>query len=209
VPDDQFDSIDAIEKHFGKLRRDAGDDDEKKRELSIDEREAKADFRERVAQARELSAHREAALAKAGIPEDFHDFVTGRTPEEIDAAVTKVKERIDKLTAAAGQQGAQNLYGNPLNNGGGNPPPPRTPEQEKWISDFQQRFSDPSASVTVGEINRYTEILGGSHLLKELAETSRIFKRNGITPELVEEHLAGTLKQTKPARSGVTLPPRA
>jgi hypothetical protein len=210
MPDDQFDSIDSIEKHFGKLRKAAADDEAKVREIAIDEREAKADFREKSASARELAAHRKSALAGSGIPDDFHEFVTGGTAEEIDASVAKVKERVDKLTAGKinDDDAATKLYGQPIQ-GGGAPPGPRTPADEAWIADFQKRFDDPSASFSVQEVQRYAEKLGGAHLLHNLAETSRTFKRNGITPELVAEHEAGKLRQHRPSRSGVQLPQRA
>lgn len=207
---DEFKTIDDIEKHFGKLRKEAGDDEARKKELTLQEREAKADFRDRLATIRDLEAHRREVIAKNGIPEDFADYVQGDTPEEIDAAAGKIKDRVDKLMKAAGDKGAQDLYGKTsLGNGGGSPPPPRTPDEEKWIADFQGRFMDPSQSVTIGEINRYTELLGGAHLLHELAETSRYFKRAGITPELVAEHERGELRQQRPPRSGVQVAPRA
>jgi hypothetical protein len=209
VADDDFDSIDAIEKHFGKQIKAAGDDEEKVRELRIDQREAKADFRDRSSAKRELDTHRAAALAKAGIPEDFHDFVTGGTTEEIDASVAKVKERLDKLTAGrtSDDDAARRLYGAPAT-GGGTPPGPRSSDDEKWIDDFQKRFDDPSATFTVQEVTKYAEKLGGAHLFHNLAETSRIFRRNGITPELVADHEAGKLRQTRPAKTGVTIAPR-
>src|SRR5690242_19940326 len=146
---DEFKTIDDIEKHYGRLRKEAGDDEVRKKELTLEEREAKADFRERLTTIRELESHRRDAIAKAGIPEDFHEFVQGDTPEAIDAAATKIKERVEKLQQAAGDQGAQQLYGQrTLPNGGGSPPAPRSTEDEKWIKSFQERFSDPSQSVT-------------------------------------------------------------
>lgn len=209
MPDEEFDSIDAIEKHFGKQIKAAGDDEDAVRELKIAQREAKADFRDRSSSRRELETHRTAAIAKAGIPEDFHDFVTGDTTEAIDASVAKVKERIDKLTAGAqnDDEAAKKLYGN-LPNGGGTPPGPKSSEDEKWLDDFQKRFDDPSASFSVREVEKYGQILGGAHMLHNLAETSRIFKRHGITPELVADHEAGKLKQVRPPKTGVTVAPR-
>ena len=208
MPDEEFESIDAIEKHYGKLIK--GEDDEaKKRELQIDLREAKADFRDRQSTQRELSAHRRAALAEAGIPEDFHEFVSGSTTDEIDASVKKVKERVDKLIKAQTDDdaAAARLYGKPVN-GGGAPPGPRETEDEKWIADFQKRFDDPSSTFSVQEVQRYAEKLGGAHLLHNLADTSRIFKRNGITPEVVDEYEQGKLRQQKPNKSGVSVAPR-
>ena len=209
MPDEQFESIDAIEKHYGKAIKAAGDDAEKVRELEIDRREAKADFRDQQSARRELDTHKRDAISKAGIPEDFHEFVTGDTPEAIDASVAKVKERLEKLTKAqtSDDDAAKRLYGAPAN-GGGQPPGPRTSEEEKWIEDFQKRFDDPSSTFSVQEVQRYAEKLGGAHLLHNLSETSRIFRRHGITPELVQQHEEGKLQQTRPAKSGVSVAPR-
>lgn len=210
MADEDFDSIDAIEKHYGKQIKAAGDDAEKVRDLQIEQREAKADFRDRSSARRELESHRTAAIAKAGIPEDFHEYVTGDTPEAIDASAARVKERVEKLTAGSkdDDEAARRMYGTPAN-GGGAPPGPKSTKDEEWIADFQKRFDDPSASFSVREVQQYAEKLGGAHLLHNLAETSRIFKRNGVTPELVAEHEAGKLRQQRPSKTGVTLPPRA
>jgi len=207
--EETFDSIDAIEKHYGRQIKAAGDDADKVRDLEIERREAKADFRDKQSAARELNAHRREAIAKAGIPEDFHDFVTGGSPEEIDASVAKVKERLEKLTKAQtdDDEGARKLYGQPAN-GGGTPPGPRSSEDEKWLNDFQSRFNDEAGTFSVGEVKKYGEMLGGAHLLHNLSETSRIFRRHGITPELVAEHEKGTLKQQRPAKTGVSVAPR-
>ena len=209
MPDEEFESIDAIEKHYGRQIKQAGDDAEKVRDLQIEMREAKADFRDKTSARRELDSHRTAAIAKAGIPEDFHEFVTGSTPEQIDASVAKVKERIEKLTKAQNDDddAARRLYGEPAH-GGGNPPPPRSSDEEKWLADFQGRFEDPSANFSVQEVKKYAEILGGHKLLHGLARYSQIFERNGVTPEVVRQFEEGKLPQKKPQKSGVTLAPR-
>lgn len=210
MADEEFESIDAIEKHYGRQIKQAGDDAEKVRELEIERREAKADFRDKQSTRRELEAHRTAALAKAGIPEDFHEFVSGDTPEAIDASVAKVKERVEKLTKAQNDDddAARRLYGEPAH-GGGSPPPPRSTDEEKFLADFQSRFEDPSANFSVQEVKKYAEILGGHKLLHGLARYSPIFERNGITPEVVRQFEEGKLPQKKPQKSGVTLAPRA
>lgn len=210
MPDEEFESIDAIEKHFGRQIKQAGDDAEKVRDLQIEMREAKADFRDKQSARRELDSHRTAAIARANIPEDFHDFVTGSTAEEIDASVAKVKERLEKITKAQADDddGARRLYGEPAH-GGGSPPPPRSTDEEKWLDDFQRRFDDPAASFSVQEVKRYSEILGGHKLLHGLARHSQIFERNGITPAIVQQYEEGKLPQKKPQKSGVTLAPRA
>jgi hypothetical protein len=209
MPDEEFESIDAIEKHFGRQIKQAGDDAEKVRELTIDLKEAKADFREKQSAIRELNAHKREAIAKAGIPEDFHDYVTGDTPEAIDASVAKVKERVEKLTKAQNDDddAARRLYGEPAH-GGGTPPPPRSSDEEKWLADFQARFDDPTAQFSVREVEKYAQILGGHKLLHGLARNSQIFDRHGITPEVVKQFEAGKLPQRKPEKSGVTVAPR-
>jgi hypothetical protein len=209
MPDDEFESIDQIEKHYGKLRKANSEDDAKVRELQIEEREAKADFRDKASARRELEAHRTAALAKAGIPEDFHEFVTGTTPEAIDASVAKVKERVEKLTKAQSDDddAARRLYGEPAH-GGGQPPPPRSSDEEKWLADFQGRFDDPTAQFSVREVEKYAQILGGHKLLHGMARNSQIFERHGITPAIVEQYEDGKLPQRKPQKSGVSVAPR-
>ncbi len=210
MAEEEFESIDAIEKFYGKQIKAAGDDAEKVRDLQIEQREAKADFRDRSSAKRELEAHRREAIAKAGIPEDFHEDVRGNTPEEIDASAAKLKERIEKLTKAQNDDddAARRLYGEPAH-GGGQPPPPRSSDEEKWLDDFQHRFDDPSATFSVGEVTKYAQILGGHKLLHGMARNSQIFERNGITPEIVKQYEEGKLPQRKPQKSGVTLAPRA
>ena len=210
MPDEEFESLDAIDKHFGRQIKQAGDDEEKVRALEIERREARADFRDKQSAKRELDSHRTAAIAKAGIPEDFHDFVTGDTPEAIDASIAKVKERVDKLIKAQTEddEAFRQRWGAPPP-GGGSPPPPRSNDEEKWLADFQARFDDPSANFSVQEVSKFAQILGGHKLLHGLARNSQIFDRAGITPEVVEQYEAGKLPQKRPAKSGVTLAPRA
>jgi hypothetical protein len=214
VPDDTFDSIDAIEKHFGKLRKAAekeDDSEEKVRAIALEEREAKADFREQAARKRELTAYRKAALANSGLPDDWQDDIAGSNEEEIDASVKKWKERYEKVTAnsSSDDQSARRLYGDPVGNGGGNPPPPRTTQDQEWLGDFQRRFEgEGTGQVSIQEIEKYARILGGNHLARELARNSNIFRRNGITEEMVVAAQEGKLKQDRPSGTGVSRPPR-
>lgn len=139
---DEFESLDAIAKHFSKLRKDAGDDADKLRGVELDEREARADFREKVAIRSALDAHRTKVLATAGIPEDFHEWVVGNTPEEIDASAAKVKERVEKLTANAPNLEAERFYGNDtIRPGGGTPPPPRESERQKRVHEAEVKIN--------------------------------------------------------------------
>jgi len=143
MADEQFDSLDAIAKHYGKLRKDAADDTDKVREIELDEREARADFREKAAVSASLDAHRTKVLATAGIPEDFHEWVTGDTPEAIDASAVKIKERVDKLSAGAPNAAADALYGNePIRPGGGAPPPPRQSDRQKRVHDAEVKINN-------------------------------------------------------------------
>ena len=214
MPDDQFDSIDSIEKHYGKLRKAAEKEDDaeaKVRAIALEEREAKADFRERASQARELAAHRRDAIAKAGIPEDWQDLIAGDTPEQIDASVKKMVERLEKLSASGGadDDAARRLYGNPIGNGGGNPPPPRATADQQFIDDFQRRFEgEGTAQVTLQEIERYQRLLGGNHLAREVVRNSNIFRRAGITEQDIIDYQEGKNKQQRPATAGVSRPPR-
>jgi hypothetical protein len=179
MADETFDSLDAIEKHYGKARKAVSDDEVAVKALSLEEREAKADFRENAAIKRELDAHRRDALATAGIPEDFYDFVTGNTPEEIDASVTKVKTRIDKLTAGKtdDDDAAAALYGKPVQ-GGGTPPPPRENDEDKFVHDFEKRWNGKGANggegVTQPEIDRYVRTRTGANMTRHLRDNSRI-----------------------------------
>lgn len=141
---DEFASLDEIAKHFSKLRKDAGDDADKMREVDLDEREARADFREKAAVRSTLEAHRAKVLATAGIPEDFQEWVTGDTPEAIDASAAKVKERIDKLSAG-NPTPADALYGgagDPVRPGGGTPPPPRQSDRQKRVHEAEVKINN-------------------------------------------------------------------
>ena len=179
MADEEFDSLDAIEKHFGKARKAVSDDEVAVKALSLEEREAKADFRERTAIQRELAGHRREALAAAGIPEDFHEFVTGNTPEEIDASVARVKGRVEKLTAGKTTDDAEavKLYGSPVQ-GGGAPPPPRDTDENKFIHDFESRWNENGANggkgVTKQEIDRYVQARTGANMTRHLRDNSRI-----------------------------------
>ena len=106
----------------------------------------------------------------------------------------------------------QQKWGAPPSGGGGPggavPNGARPSEEETFISGFQSRFDDPSGQVSVREIERYGRILGGAHLLHNMAEVSQIFRRHGITPEVVDQYEKGKLQQRKPQKSGVGLPPR-
>lgn len=188
MPDEQFDSIDSIEKHYGKLRKaeeKADEPDEGKiRQIALEEREAKAEFRERAAIARELDAHRRTALRESGLPEDWYDDITGSTPEEIDASITKWKQRYDTITqgSAAEDAAAEAMYGKPIGNGGGNPPPPKRSESEEWIDDFQRRFEGRKpGGVDVQEIEEYTRRLGGIKLATQIAQHSGRLQAAGLT----------------------------
>lgn len=213
MSDEQFESIDAIEKHYGKLRKAAEKDgeDDKVRAINLEEREAKADFREKSARSRELSAYRKSALAASGLPEDWHDDISGDTEEAIDASVKKWKERYAKVTASNtdDDEAALRMYGTPVGNGGGSPPPPRSTEDQKFIDDFQRRFEgEGTGQVTLQEIDKYARILGGNHLTRELARNSNIFRRHGITEDMVIAAQDGKLKQERPTGAGVSRPPR-
>src|SRR5258708_6738670 len=209
MADEEFESLDALDKHYGRAIKAAGDDEAKVKELQLEQREARADFRDKQSARRELDAHRKAALAEAGIPEDFHEFVTGDTPEAIDASVKKIKERVEKLTSARNNEddAAERLYGKPAN-GGGQPPPPRSSDEEKWLEDFQRRFESEGETFSVGEVKKYAEILGGHKLLHGLARNSQIFERNGITPAAVKQYEEGKLPQPQPQKSGGAIAPR-
>ncbi len=102
---------------------------------------------------------------------------------------------------------AADLYGSAAL-GGGTPHGAAPTEQERWVADFQGRFDDPSAQVSVQEISRYARMLGGAHLAVRLAENSQVFKRNGITPQMIHDSLEGKTRQRRPPKAGVGLPPR-
>jgi len=92
--------------------------------------------------------------------------------------------------------------------GGAAPHGARPNEDERWIGDFQQRFDDPSGQISVREVEKYGRMLGGAHLLHNMAEVSQIFRRHGITPEAVTRYEEGKLQQKRPAKSGVSIAPR-
>jgi hypothetical protein len=102
---------------------------------------------------------------------------------------------------------AADLYGSPAL-GGGTPSGAAPTEQERWVGDFQARFDDPSAQVSVHEIERYARMLGGAHLAVRLAENSQVFKRHGISSQMIRDSLEGKTRQRRPPKAGVGLPPR-
>lgn len=156
MPDEPtFDSIDALEKHFGKLKKAAGDDEAKVREIDLEMREAKADFREKAALFAALDAHRTKVLATAGIPEDFHEWVVGDTTEQIDASAAKVKERLEKLSANAPNAAADALYGTePIRPGGGTPPPPRQSDRQKRIHESEVKINADTSKRAAARATR-------------------------------------------------------
>jgi hypothetical protein len=191
---EEFESLDAIAKHFSKQRKDAGDDAEKVRDLELDEREARADFREKAAIKSSLEAHRTKVLAAAGIPEDFHEWVTGATPEEIDASAAKVKERVEKLTAGNPNPDADRIYGNggePVRTGGGAPPPPRQSDRQKRVHEAEVKINNDvlgraayrasrqdgrpgsQPDTTAAEFARYAQDILGRHVTKRWIENSQ------------------------------------
>jgi hypothetical protein len=184
-----FESLDAIEKHFGKLKKAAGDDAEAVKALGLEEREAKADFRDKAAAKRELDAHRKELLTGSDLPDEAKELVQGGSIEELDASFAKIKAMAEKLRAASSDDAAAKLYGNDaIRPGGGTPPGARTPENEKWIADFQERFTN--GQVSKQEIDRYVQILGGTHLLMGLAKNSQHFERRGVGEKQVTEALS-------------------
>lgn len=145
----EFQTLDELEKYYGKLKKEAKDDDAKVKEIDLDHREARADFREKAALIAALDAHRTKVLATAGIPEDFHEYVIGTTPEEIDASAAKVKASVGKLTAQQAQDSREvhDMYAPPIGIGGGgqSPPGPAPSERQKRIHEAEVKINRQQA----------------------------------------------------------------
>jgi hypothetical protein len=178
MPDEAFDSVEAIRKHFGKLIKDAEEGDQPA--LKLQQAEAIAEFSDARAAAADRKAWVREAIDKFPGAKDFPELVTGTTAEEIEASAEKVQERVQKLAATntADDEGARKLYGDPIAPGTGTPPGPRKSDDEVFIADFQKRWNGNNANggegVTKEEVNRYAKLLAGTHVAVHLAENSRI-----------------------------------
>ena len=121
-------------------------------------------------------------------------------------------EELEEYQRLKDDNAARDLYGEAAHGGGtpggAAPHGGRPNDVEKFIGDFQQRFDDPSGQISVNEVSRYARTLGGAHLLHNMAEVSQIFRRHGITPEVVDRYEKGQLRQNRPQKAGVGLPPR-
>jgi len=174
MPDQEFESVEAIKKFYGKQIKDAEDAD--KPALQLAQAEAIANFADARATAAERKVWLREALDEFPAAKDFPELVTGTTAEEIKASAKATADRVAKLTA--GNAEADRLYGEPIRPGGGTPPPPRQTDDEKFINDFQRRWNEKNANggggVTQSEINRYVQLLAGTHVAAHLAENSRI-----------------------------------
>lgn len=158
--------IDAITKDYEK-RIKATDDEAEQRELRAEMREKVADAREQVAAERELSAHRKAVVAEKGLGE-WADYVTGSTPEEIDASAAKLAERVSALSKVADDGAAAAAYGQPAA-GGGTPPGQRAGANAEFIEDMERRFNNRELMSTQ-EVARYQRLKGGIHVAEALKE---------------------------------------
>lgn len=149
----QYDSVDEIRKAYAKRIREAADDEVAVREIRAEERENIAIFREREAEALSLRATRAQILATSGVPEDWHEYITGGNAEELQASADKVKERLAKLSApapegAAPVRDAASRYGSPSAAGGG--PGSGMASQQDPELEFRQDFSRRYNESTVG-----------------------------------------------------------
>ncbi len=167
MPD--FESLEALDKYYKKAIKDAGDDADAVKGLELEQREARADLREVLAQRRELDAHRTQAIAAAGIPADFAEFVTGNSAEEIDASAAKIKERVGKLTANAGDGAGAAAYGDPAANGAGAPPPPQLSPSRKFEEDFANRYNNRE-QVSKAEIDKFVQQRLGRKVITDFKE---------------------------------------
>jgi hypothetical protein len=151
-----YQSIDEIEREFGRKIK-ATEDDDERRALDLERREAVADFRELQAGARELAAYRAQVIANEGFSESAADLVTGSTPEEIDASAAKVKvivgERQEappaESTPPPPERSPIEAYGRAVA-GGGNPPAPK----ENPVTTFERSFAEKFNNSEVGPVSR-------------------------------------------------------
>jgi hypothetical protein len=176
MADEQFESVEAIRKSFGKQIKDAEDAD--KPALQLAQAEAIAEFADKRAAAAERKGWLRDALDEFPAAKDFPELITGSTEEEIKASAKATSERVAKLTAGNANPEADKLYGEPIRPGGGTPPPPRQSDDEKFIGDFQKRWNENGANggagVTKVEIDKYVKLIAGTNIAAHLAENSRI-----------------------------------
>lgn len=173
-----YDSIEAINKDFGKRIKDTDSDDEK-RSLALEQREAIADFRLAVAERRELEAHKATVVAAKGLGE-WADMVNGSTPEEIEASAAKIAERVAKLSAAANDAAAAAAYGS-AGSAGGAAPGTKPDEAVEKMQDFERRFNESTrgsairtgdgAKISVNEAQQYVGTIGAARIIDHLART--------------------------------------
>jgi hypothetical protein len=196
----EFHTTDDIERHYGRLIK-AEEDEAAKRELELEKREKLADFREQSAARRELEAHKREVVSKHDLG-DLADFVTGNTPEEIEASAERLAEQIKKRAPQAGAAGGsgsggdpsgEELYGRSGAAGGGTPPPPRDDPTDARIKDFEERFNakDPLRPISTAEAQWYVRTKGGRHIGYGLADTSRSQSMRDAARRLIQD---GVLK---------------
>ena len=177
MPDQEFESVEAIKKFYGKQIKDAEEAD--KPALQLAQAEAIAEFADRRAAVAERKVWLKEAMEKYPDAAEIPELVTGSTQEEIEASAKATAERVGKMKAAAGNPAADDFYGKePIRPGNGSPPPPRQSDDEKFIADFQRRWNAKNANggegVSKSEIDRYVQLLAGTHVAAHLAENSRI-----------------------------------
>lgn len=175
-----YDSLDAINKDFGKRIKDTDSDDEK-RALALEQREAIADFREVQAVQRELAAHKATVVAEKGLA-DWAEYVTGTTAEEIDASAAKLSERVGVLNAAVDDAKAAASYGAAGGAAGGAAAGVKVDDEVEKLHDFEKRFNEGTrgsairtgndGKFTVREAEEYVQKIGAARMIDHLARSS-------------------------------------
>lgn len=99
MPD--FHVAEDIDKHYGRLIKDAGDDTARVGELRLEQSEARAEFYRNAAQASQRQVWVNDAFAEFPDARHFAQMVTGSTVEEIKASAKAVHEQVQALRAPA------------------------------------------------------------------------------------------------------------
>lgn len=124
---EEVESVEEIEKVYGRRIRTAEEDEQG--DLKLELREKVAEWRELQASRRELSAVKREALVKYPLAAAFEKSIVGRTPEAIEAEAKAFHETVEASSKAAADKVREELapgrareqYGAPTAGGSGRP----------------------------------------------------------------------------------------
>jgi hypothetical protein len=184
-----FTSLEEIDKHY-KAQIDATEDAVAKADLRVQQADDRAAFREAQALARERESWKREALSEFPGAKEIPELVSGSTEDEIKASAKAAHERVQKLSGKPAdgrqtqtdlQQQAKSAYGTAGGVGGGTAVQ-YTPEEEKWLDGFVERFNRQDPSLTRADIDRFTRIRGQEHIRREVGKWAMATRGGGSVP---------------------------